>query len=103
MLKIIKQWLARRSSKFKVGDVVEFKQGGNCMTVIEVITSKKIADPLINCKWYEPKTNVRRTNLFSESQLKMSAVNQLPVKAGPIARSGKNKSRKVIKKNKERY
>jgi uncharacterized protein YodC (DUF2158 family) len=67
----IKKAIFGPKSRFKRGDAVELKDGSDLMVVIEVITSRHLQQPIINCKWYESSTKITRTNLFDESKLKL--------------------------------
>lgn len=54
--------------KFKVGDSVQLNEGGPLMIVTAIHCSWKMPRPLIDCMW--SKDNVRRSNLFLETNLK---------------------------------
>jgi uncharacterized protein YodC (DUF2158 family) len=71
MLTELRKWAFGPQSDFKPGDSVELKEGGRMMQVIEVISYRNLEEPIICCKWYEPKTKETRTNIFRESKLKL--------------------------------
>ena len=61
--------IGRPSSKFNVGDSVQLTTGGPLMVVIAIYTSRKLAQPFIECQWSEGK--VKHTNLFLEKNIQL--------------------------------
>jgi uncharacterized protein YodC (DUF2158 family) len=58
------------SSKFKAGDQVQLKTGGDLMIVECVKADRKSKTISICCKWFDSKTKQHYTQLFHEDQLK---------------------------------
>jgi uncharacterized protein YodC (DUF2158 family) len=66
----LKDTFLPRPKKFKVGDMVELKDGtGYPMLVIEVNHIKNKQEPLVYCRWYDRKTKETKMNFFNESAL----------------------------------
>jgi uncharacterized protein YodC (DUF2158 family) len=56
---------------FKVGDMVELKDGsGYPMLVTEIDKTKQMKEPLLYCRWYDRQTKETRFNFFPVSKVK---------------------------------
>lgn len=60
----------RTRCSFKVGDMVELKDGtGYPMLVTRIDKTRQMKEPLLSCRWYDRHTKETRINLFPESKL----------------------------------
>lgn len=56
--------------RFKKGDRVQCLDGSELMTIVWISVSKKTNTITYLCKWFDNRLQAKRTNLFSEAQLK---------------------------------
>jgi len=69
MWKKIRLWIAGPESRFHKGESVKLKNGGPSMVVVRVYRYREIKEPLIECKWYDTRTQENRKSIFIESNL----------------------------------
>ena len=56
---------------FKVGDLVELKDGtGYPLLVVEIDKTRNMKEPLLYCRWYDRETKETRYNFFPESRVR---------------------------------
>ena len=60
----------RHSSAFKVGDMVQLKDGtGYPMLVTEVQKTRQMKEALLYCRWFDRQTQETRFNYIPESKV----------------------------------
>jgi uncharacterized protein YodC (DUF2158 family) len=66
----VRDFLYPPSSVFKVGDMVQLKDGtGYPMLVTEIQKTRKMTESLLYCRWFDRETQETRFNFFPESRL----------------------------------
>lgn len=67
----LKVWLFGPASRFRVGDSVQLVSGGPLMVVYRIFSARDLKEPLVFCRWYDPKTRENRNMCFPEANLKL--------------------------------
>ena len=67
----IKTWLLGPSSKFHIDDSVQLAEGKYIMVVVNILSKRRMKQPLIQCQWFEPETKSIKMDFFPETNLKL--------------------------------